>query len=258
MRLMRIIIDSVQKVLRVDQPEAGFEVGLYSKQAFEVLTRYWLKVGWGLGYPFSFTWMGRPIIQLPEDVLRIQEVIYRLRPDVIIETGVAFGGSMLYYASLLRSMERGRVIGVDLEIRPENRAAIEGHALGSSITLVEGDSTSDAVVSRIRALVEPGETVLVLLDSNHSKAHVAAELEQYHRFVSPGSYIVVTDGINADLADVPHGHPDWAWDNPSAAAAEFAASHPEFVLDREATVFGRASVADGVTYWPGGWLRRLR
>ena len=170
--------------------------------------------------------MGRPIIQLPEDVLRIQEVIYRVQPDVIIETGVAHGGSLIFYASLFKAMGRGRVIGIDIEIRPHNRRAIEAHEMKPLITLIEGSSIEPSIVEQVRALITPGETVLVLLDSNHTKAHVLAELEAYGPFVTPGSYIVATDGIMKEVAGAPRTGPDWDWNNPLDAAREFAAKHP--------------------------------
>ena len=144
--------------------------------------------------------MGRPVIQLPEDMLRIQEVIHVVRPDVIVETGVAHGGSLVFYASLLKAMDKGRVIGIDVEIRPHNRRAIEAHPLAERIALVEGSSIDPAVVDRVAGMIAPNEAVLVLLDSCHTKAHVAAELEAYGRLVTPGSYIVATDGIMHDLA----------------------------------------------------------
>src|SRR5207253_434917 len=140
--------------------------------AFEILSEQWLKVGWNEKYPYTFSWMGRPIIQLPEDMIRVQEVIYRIRPAVIIETGIAHGGSLIYYASLCKAMEKGRVIGIDIEIRPHNRAAIEGHELFPLITLIEGSSVAPDIVQQARSLVADGESVLVLLDSNHTKQHV--------------------------------------------------------------------------------------
>src|SRR5690606_19131155 len=144
-------------------------------------------------YVYGFSWMGRPIIQLPEDMIRIQEVVYRLKPDVIVETGVAHGGSLIFYASLCKAMERGRVIGIDIEIRPHNRKAIEAHELAGFITLVEGSSTDPAIVQEVKSLVAPGETAIVILDSNHSKQHVLDELEAYADLVSVGSYIVACD-----------------------------------------------------------------
>jgi cephalosporin hydroxylase len=123
-----------------------------------------LRAGWDSKYVYGFSWLGRPVIQLPEDLIRIQELIYALQPDVIVETGVAHGGSLIFYPGLCTAIGKGRVIGIDIEIRPPNRAAIEAHRLAPLISLV-------------RAQIGSAETVLVLLDSNHGKAHVAAELE---------------------------------------------------------------------------------
>src|SRR5262249_4422712 len=158
---------------------------------------------------------------LPEDVLRIQEVIHRVKPDVIVETGVAHGGSLIFYASLCKATDRGRVIGVDIEIRPHNRAAIEAHPLAGDGNLIEGSSTNAAVVDRVKSLIRQGETVLVILDSNHSRNHVIDELEAYAPLVTPGSYIVATDGIMADVAGRPGSQPDWTWNNPQEAAKAF-------------------------------------
>src|SRR5262249_15417914 len=224
---MRLIIDTNQRTLTREAQGEKHTVALYSKEAFELLSREWLRVGWNQKYPYTFTWMGRPVIQIPEDMIRAQEVVYRLRPDVIIETGVAHGGSLIFYASLCKAMGHGRVIGIDVEIRPHNRIALERHELCSYITLVEGSSTAPEVIRMVRSLVRRGETVLVILDSNHTRKHVSDELEAYHDLVTPGSYIVATDGSMKDLYDVPRGKPEWAWDNPSGAASDFANRHPE-------------------------------
>src|SRR4051812_44214561 len=125
--------------------------------------------------------------------MRVQEVIAAVKPDVIVETGIAHGGSLVFYATLCKAMGRGRVIGVDVEIRPHNRAAIESHVLSEYITCIEGSSTDPAVVDQVKALIAPGETVLVLLDSNHTKAHVLGELQAYCGLVSVGSYLLAAD-----------------------------------------------------------------
>jgi cephalosporin hydroxylase len=183
-------------------------------------------------------------------------VIWRVQPDVIVETGVAHGGSLVYYASLCKVIGKGRVIGVDIEIRPHNRQAIEAHPLSSLITLVEGDSIAPETVRKVHSLVKPGEVVMVFLDSCHTKQHVLAELEAYHDLISPGSYIVATDGIMRDLHDVPRGKPEWAWDNPAAAVVEFVSRHPEFVVEQPAWPFNESDLSTNVTHWPGAWLRR--
>lgn len=200
--------------------------------------------------------MGRPVIQLPEDMIRMQEVIFQVQPDVIIETGVAHGGSLIFYSSLCRAMGKGRVIGIDIEIRPHNRRAIEAHPLNDRIELVEGSSTDPGIVAQVKSLVKPGEAVLVILDSNHTYAHVHDELEAYADLVTAGSYIVATDGIMLDLADVPRGVPAWATDNPTFAARDFAAEHPEFVIEQPTWPFNESGLDQNITHWPGAWLRR--
>ena len=148
-------------------------------EAFEAVSAAWLRCGWDVKYVYGFTWMGRPVIQLPEDMIRIQEVIWRVRPDVIVETGVAHGGSLVFYASLFEAMDHGRVIGIDIEIRRHNRIAIEAHPLASRITLIQGSSAAPGTLAAVRHGIAPGESVLVVLDSNHSRAHVEAELDLY-------------------------------------------------------------------------------
>ncbi len=253
---MKLTIDTDSQTVRVEGPSGSAELPLYSDQAFDLIADQWLKVGWNQRYSYTFSWLGRPIIQLPEDMVRTQEVIYRVKPDVILETGVAHGGSLIYYASLCKILGRGRVIGIDIEIRPHNRAAIEGHELASFITLIEGGSTDAKTVAQAKSLINPGETVLVLLDSNHTRAHVLAELEAYHDLVRPGSYIVATDGIMKDLSDVPRGQGEWTSDNPTDAAIEFAAKHPEFVIEQPEWPFNESGLKRNLTHWPGAWLRR--
>ena len=253
---MKLIIDTNEGKLTSESDAETRILELYSKEAFEIISQQWLKIGWNQKYPYTFSWLGRPIVQLPEDMIRMQEVIYRVRPDVIIETGVAHGGSLIYYASLCKLLERGRVIGVDIEIRPPNRRAIESHEMHGLITLVEGSSTSPEIIERVHSFVKPGEVVLVILDSNHSKQHVAAELEAYCDLVTTDSYIVATDGLMKDLFDSPKGKAEWEWDHPTAAAAEFAGAHPDFILEQPAWPFNESDLTENITHWPGAWLRR--
>jgi cephalosporin hydroxylase len=254
---MRLIIDTSEQTLTCESEGRESVLGLYTKEAFELICDQWIKVGWDLKYSYTFSWMGRPIVQLPEDMIRMQEVIYRVRPDVIIETGIAHGGSLIYYASLCKAMDKGRVVGVDIEIRPHNRKAIEDHELADLITLVEGSSIAPEVVQYVHSLVKPQEKVLIILDSNHTHRHVSTELEAYHDLITKGSYIVATDGSMKDFYDVPHGKPEWRWDNPSAAAAEFAASHKEFVVEQPPWPFNESTISENVTHWPGAWLKKV-
>ncbi len=255
---MRLILDTDAKTLTLEDAGKISTLELYSKEAFEAISRQTVRVGWNQKYQYTFSWMGRPVIQLPEDMIRMQEVISQLKPDVIVETGVAHGGSLIFYSSLCKVLENGRVIGVDIEIRPHNRAAIEAHPLSDRITLIEGSSTDPEIIRQVKALVKPGDTVLVILDSNHTYAHVLAELEAYAEFVTPGSYIVATDGIMYDLADVPRGMPSWATDNPTFAARDFAGKHPEFLIEQPAWPFNESDLDQNITHWPGAWLKRLQ
>jgi cephalosporin hydroxylase len=253
---MELIIDTTARTLTRANAGEVETLDLYSKKAFELISREWLRVGWNQKYPYTFTWLGRPIIQIPEDMIRTQEVIYRVRPDVIVETGVAHGGSLIFYASLCKLIGKGRIIGIDIEIRPHNRKAIEEHELSPLITLIEGSSIASDVIDRVRVLVQANETVMVILDSNHSRAHVLNELEAYHSLVSSGSYIVATDGSMKDLTDVPRGNAHWASDNPAAAAEEFAARHPEFSIEQPPWLFNESELTQNITHWPSAWLKR--
>lgn len=253
---MKIMIDTELKTLTTQNNGSTSDLDLYSPGAFDVLTSLWLKVGWNEKYPYTFTWLGRPIIQIPDDMIRIQEAIYAVKPDLILETGVAHGGSLIFYASLLKLLGNGRVIGIDLDTRPENRAAINGHVMAPLITLVDGDAIAADTVERVGRLVRGDERVMVILDSCHTKEHVLGELRAYARFVTPGSYVVVTDGCMRELYDVPRGKPEWKWNNPLAAIDEFLAEVDDFETVAPPRPFSESALTTDVTHWPGAWLRR--
>jgi len=253
---MKLTIDTTAKLLIQEVNGKSRKIDLYSREAFELISNQWLKVGWNQKYTYTFTWMGRPIIQLPEDMIRIQEVIYQVKPDVIIETGVAHGGSLIFYASLCKVMGKGRVIGIDIEIRPHNRRAIEEHELFPLITLIEGSSTAPETLEQVKKLIKPGESVLVILDSCHTKQHVLGELERYHGLITPGSYLIATDGIMKDLYDVPRGNQEWKRDNPVTAVNDFVKKHPEFVLEQPAWLFNESKLTKNITHWPCAFLKR--
>jgi len=254
---MKYKIDTDLKALTVISENNTQEFDLYSPEAFELLSDVWVKVGWDQKHCYTFSWMGRPIIQLPDDMLRMQELIWSLKPDVIIETGVAHGGSLIYYASICSVLGKGKIVGVDIEIRPHNRRAIEEHKLFPYITLIEGSSTATDIVEQVREHVKEDDTVLVILDSDHSYKHVIDELNAYADFVSVGSYIVSTDGVMKDLTDVPRGQPHWDKDNPTQAAIDFAASDNRFEISAPDWVFNESPLRVGPTHWPSAWLKRI-
>jgi cephalosporin hydroxylase len=175
---------------------------------------------------------------------------------VIIETGIAHGGSLIFYASLCKAMGKGRVVGIDIDIRHHNRQAIEQHELSPFITLIEGNSAEPAVVKQVESLMGQGLNALVVLDSSHSKDHVLAELNMYASLVAPGSYIVVADGIMAELCGAPRTKSDWRWNNPLGAIESFLQERPDFAVEEPAFPFNEGAVTGRVTYWPKAYLRR--
>jgi len=251
-----ITIDETAGTVTIQDSDGTRTLPMASAEAFEAASRAWLRCGWDVKHVYSFTWLGRPIIQLPEDMMRVQEVLNGLRPDVIIETGVAHGGSLVFYASLCKLWGKGRVIGIDVEIRPHNRAAIEAHDLFPYISLIEGSSIDPRTVEQVGSQIRPGETVFVMLDSNHSRAHVLEELKAYGPMVTPNSYMVASDGIMEQVKGAPRTAPDWNWNNPKAAAEEFVRLDPRFQLEQPPWLFNEGLVREPVTYWPGAYLKR--
>ena len=229
-----------------------------SPEAFSAIATAYLRCGWDNKYVYSFTWLGRPIIQLPDDMIRIQEVIYAIKPDVIVETGIAHGGSLIFSASLCKAMGKGRVVGVDIEIRPHNRKAIEAHEMFPFITMIEGDSINPGTVEKVAQQIGPKDQVLIMLDGCHTRAHVRAELEAYSPFVSVGSYIVAMDGIQKDLVGAPRSSPDWATNNPATAALEFVDVNSNFVIEDPGIPFNEGTITGKVTYWPSAFVKRVK
>ena len=249
------IANGLVEVITTDD-HVSYSIG--SPEAFKYISYAWLRSGWDTKYVYGFSWMGRPIIQLPEDMIRIQEIIYHVKPDVLIETGIAHGGSLIFYASIFKAMAKGRVIGIDIEIRPHNRKAIEAHEMFDLITIVEGSSIDSLIVDKVREQVLPAERGLVILDSNHTRAHVLSELHAYAEFVAVDSYIVACDGIMQDVVGAPRTKAEWVTDNPQSAVKDFLAERDDFVLEEPTFIFNEGQITDRVTYWPNAFLRRVR
>lgn len=204
-------------------------------------------------YAYLWTWMGIPIIQLPADIMATQEVIWATKPDVIIETGVARGGSMVFMASLLELLGKGKVIGVDIDIRAHNRDSIERSPLAKRISLIEGPSTSSSVVAKVRSEIPPGASVMVILDSDHSRDHVLAELRAYAGLVTPGCYLVVADTLLGELqpdAELRNRSKAWSKGNePLSALKIFLEENDRFEVDP--VINGKLILSSST----GGYLR---
>lgn len=208
---------------------------LGADQALRAASTRWIADSARHEYSYHFTWMGRPIIQYPQDIVALQEIIWAVKPKVIIETGVAHGGSLILSASLLELIGGdGRVVGVDIEIRPHNRQAIQDHPMAKRITLIEGSSVDDGIAAQVRALAAGKGPVLVILDSNHTHEHVRRELELYSPLVTKGSYLLVFDTVIEDMpAD---SFPNRLWgpgNNPKTAVHEFLRTNHRFALAKE-------------------------
>ena len=225
--------------------------------ADEVLTTEayaWMKKANRHKYSYHFMWMGMPIIQYPQDMVAMQEIMWQVKPDLVIETGVARGGSVLFYASMMEMMGiDGKVVGIDIDIRSHNRARIEEHPMYSRVQLIEASSVEDDTAEQVARIAAAHGSVLVTLDSNHTHAHVARELELYAPLVTPGSYLVVFDtGIEFQDDDL---CPDRLWsvgNNPHTAVMAFMQQTDRFEID--------ASIADKlqITVAPDGYLKCLR
>ncbi len=220
-------------------------VDLYSRDGLDMLSNLWVKSAAQHRLMYEPTWLGRPIIQFPTDIVMIQELLWKLKPDVVVETGVAHGGSLILSASMLELIGKGKVIGVDIEIRPHNRAAIEAHSLSNRIELIEGSSVSAETIKAVRNSIGNAKTVIIFLDSNHSEGHVLSELELYSPLVTPGSYIVAHDGAQAWVWDIPNGRPEWKNDHPLNAIHKFIKMNPEFTIDPYWNRLGITSSPDG-------------
>ncbi|MCW5222450.1 cephalosporin hydroxylase [Verminephrobacter aporrectodeae subsp. tuberculatae] len=241
--------------------------GYARDSAFRALSRDWLRASVQRQYVYNFDWLGRPIIQYPQDMVAMQELVWRVRPDLIVETGIAHGGSLVLSASLLALLDlsdaaeagtpldprapRRTVLGVDIDIRAHNRAAIEAHPMAHRIAMIEGSSTAPEVLAQVRARARGVQRVMVCLDSLHTHAHVLAELNAYAPLVTPGSYCVVFDTFVEDLP--PGSFPDRPWDvgnNPKTAVRQWLAGHAEFAVDSDIEQRLQLTAA------PHGFLRR--
>jgi cephalosporin hydroxylase len=211
-----------------------------------------------VNYSYNFSWMGRPVIQYPQDMIAMQELIWEVKPDLIIETGIAHGGSLIFSASMLTllescgEIEKGEVLGIDIDIREHNKKAIESHPMSKKITMFEGSSISKEMIAKVHEFAKRGKRILVCLDSNHTHEHVLAELKAYASLTSVDSYCVVFDTL---IEDMPQGFYDRPWDkgdNPKTAVWTFLETNDDFVIDKEIENKVLITVA------PDGYLKRVK
>lgn len=205
-------------------------------------------------YSYNFTWLGVPIIQFPQDMVALQEIIWKIKPDLVIETGVAHGGSLILTASILELIGgEGSVIGIDIDIRSHNREVIEAHPMYKRINLLEGSSISDEIVEEVRKIAKDKENIMVILDSNHTHSHVLEELRLYSPLVTVGNYCIVFDTVIEDMPE--DSFPDRPWgkgDNPKTAVWEFLEETDQFIMDKEIENKLLITVA------PDGYLNKVK
>lgn len=203
-------------------------------------------------YPYNFSWMGRPIIQFPQDMIAMQELIWEIKPDLIIETGIAHGGSLIYYASIMELIGKGEILGIDIDIREHNKKEIEAHPMFKRISMIQGSSIDQNIIERVKEKAKDKKTIMVSLDSNHTHDHVLEELKLYSPFVTIGSYCIVYDTI---IEDMPAKMYDRPWDvgnNPKTAVWEFLKTNSDFEIDKSIDNKLLISVA------PDGYLKRVK
>ncbi len=228
--------------------------GLEEDKDVQALSRIWVREVTRHKYAYNFSWMGRPLIQTPQDMIAMQEIIWQLKPDLIIETGIAHGGSLIYYASLLEMIGgEGYVLGIDVDIREHNRIEIEKHPMTKRIKMIQGSSIDSSTIETVRNHAKGKRSVLVVLDSNHTHDHVLKELELYAPIVTKDNYLIVFDTLIEDMPD-DLKNPERPWgkgNNPKTAVWEYLKTHPEFVIDKsiEAKLL--------ITVAPDGYLKRI-
>lgn len=255
------------EILKFQAEVARNIAGLKQDTDVQALSRIWLREITRHKYAYNFSWMGRPLIQFPQDMTAMQELVWKVRPDLIIETGIAHGGSLIMSASLLALLDysdaalqggvvdpakpKRRVVGVDIDIRQHNREAIEVHPMAKSITMLQGSSIALDTIKQVRDIASGYSRVLVCLDSNHTHEHVLAELEAYAPLVTPGSYCVVFDTLIDDMPAEFFNTSKWGiGDNPKTAVRQFLADNDHFEIDEDIEAKLLITVA------PGGYLRR--
>jgi cephalosporin hydroxylase len=228
-------------------------IEMAKSNSFKKLTKSWFESSVKFEYSYHFTWLGRPIIQYPQDIMALQEIIWKVKPDLIIETGIARGGSLMFSASILQLLGKGKVLGIDIKIRPENKKKIQQHFLWKRISMIEGSSIDKKTIDKVYKFAKGKKRVMVVLDSNHTHEHVLNELKAYSPLVSKNSYLVVFDTIIEDLPKKIESKQPWSkGNNPKTALLEFLKHNKQFKIDKEIENKLMISVA------PSGYLQKIK
>lgn len=249
----------MNKLVEEFESEKSYRIkSLGDDVGFKSRSRQWLEESMSKSYVYNFSWLGRPIIQNPIDIMAMQEIIWQVQPDLIVETGIAHGGSLIFYASMLElnaacgGPKNAEIVGVDIDIRAHNRELIEAHPMFKRVAMIQGSSIAPETIAKIKAGAVGKRSVLICLDSNHTHDHVLAELQAYGPLTTLNSYCVVFDTFVEDVpADVFHNRPWWPGNNPKTAVHEWIKTHPEFEIDK--------SIENKllITVAPDGYLKRI-
>ncbi|MCK5033853.1 MAG: cephalosporin hydroxylase family protein [Calditrichia bacterium] len=243
----------MNEIEKFDLERKKNSMGMSTDEEFKQNSMNWFLKSCEYKYSYNFSWLGRPIIQYPQDMIAVQEIIWNVKPDLIIETGIAHGGSLIFYASILELIGQGQIIGVDIDIREHNRIEIENHSLYKRIMMIEGSSVDETIIKKISEIAENKERIIIILDSNHTHSHVLKELELYSPLVTNNSYLVVFDTIIEDMPD--DFFPDRPWgkgNNPKTAVWEFLKTNDRFEVDKEI----ESKLA--ITVAPDGYLKCIK
>lgn len=241
-------------ILQFQQERQNNISSIKKNESLQKLGMHFLNESAQYNYSYNFDWLGLPIIQYPQDIIALQEIIWRTKPTLIIETGVARGGSLVFYASILQLLNKnGRVIGVDIDIREHNKQAIQEHPLSDVITLIEGSSTSLDTLEKIKKHIQPDDKIMVILDSDHTHQHVLKELELYQEFVTKDFYLVVLDTVIEDMPDNAFPNRNWGkGNNPKTAVKEFLTRNDRFKIDEN--IYAKLLITVG----PQGYLQCIK
>jgi cephalosporin hydroxylase len=254
---MKLSIDTNHRNIKLYTNKKNLIFNLYTKKAFNILSNFWLEYVWNQKYTYRFTWLGYPIIQLPDDIINIQELIYKEKPKYIIETGVAHGGSIIFYASIAKLLNLKKVIGIEKKIKKKNLLKLKKSHLKKFFQIIEGDSTSKKIVKKISSIIK-NEKTLIILDSNHSFEHVYKELISYSSILKKNSFIIATDGIVDVMKFAPRRFMYNKNGGPVLAVKKFLNNNKKFRDFIPINLFNESKVDKNLTHWQNGWLKKIK